>query len=83
MSKKKYDYPKSKWFKMKDHMDLQLQKENIKEIAGILKEMAKEKDWSDIPKARKEDYKAFFDRTITSEIASDFFVIVINRNIIS
>ncbi|MEE1353738.1 MAG: 2-hydroxyacyl-CoA dehydratase family protein [Acutalibacteraceae bacterium] len=63
MSKKKYDYPKSKWFKMKDHMDLQLQKENIKEIAGILKEMAKEKDWSDIPKARKEDYKAFFDRT--------------------
>lgn len=60
--KKKIKYPDPKWYKMKDHMDLGIQKENIKEIASILKDMIKEKDWSDIPKARKEDAIAFKDR---------------------
>ena len=60
MSKaKKPQYPDPKFFKLPDHMDLKYQKENLKEVGGIIKEMLKEADWSQIPKNRKADWEAF------------------------
>ena len=42
-------YPNPKFFRMKDHMNLKLQAENLKEVGGIIKDMLKETDWKDPP----------------------------------
>ena len=34
-------YPNPKFFRMKDHMNLKLQAENLKEVGGIIKDMLK------------------------------------------
>lgn len=55
-------YPNPKFFRMKDHMNLKLQAENLKEVGGIIKDMLKETDWKDVGKDAAGDAKAFAKR---------------------
>ena len=51
-------YPNPKFFRMKDQMDLSLQKENIKEIVGIVGDILKETDWKKLGGDVLRDVKA-------------------------
>ncbi len=61
---KKIKYPNPKWFKMKDNINWQLQKENVKEIYGIAKDVLTDYDWGQTWKNRVADYEAFRDRAV-------------------
>ncbi len=58
----KIRYPDPKFFKMKDHFNWKYQKENMKEVLSIAKDMFKETDWKDVGQARVDDCKAFAKR---------------------
>lgn len=67
MSKEKFNYPDKKFFKTKDEIDWAAQKENVKEVGGIIAEMWKEADWSRFLPNRKADWEAFSGR-VTEEV---------------
>ena len=58
----KYIDPKN--FRLKDEIDWKAQAENIKEIAGIVGEIAKETDWKDVAKSIGKDAKGFKKRLL-------------------
>ena len=51
-------YPNPKFFRMKDQMNSSLQKENIKEIVGIVGDILKETDWKKVGSDVLRDVKA-------------------------
>ncbi|MEE1114000.1 MAG: hypothetical protein UHN88_02875, partial [Eubacterium sp.] len=55
-------YPNPKVFRFKDHMDLKMQLDNIKEIAEITGDILKEKDWKDEFGKAGKDAAGFFKR---------------------
>ena len=63
MSKQeKVKFPNPKFFKAKDQINWGFQKENITEIGGIIADMLKEADWSQVVPNRKADWEAFSNR---------------------
>ena len=51
----KYIDPKN--FRLKDNIDWKAQAANLKEIAGIVGDIVKETDWSEVAKSAKKDAK--------------------------
>ncbi len=58
----KVKFPNPKFFKAKDEIDWGYQKENMGEIIGIIGQMMKEADWSQVVPNRKADWEAFSSR---------------------
>lgn len=58
----KIKFPAPKFFKTKDEMDWAAQKENLKEVGGIIAELWKEADWSRFMPNRKADWESFSGR---------------------
>lgn len=62
MKKKTPKYPNPKFFKMKDHMNLDLQKDNLKLFFESAGKLWKETDWDHFEYKQKENFKAIGER---------------------